>query len=1255
MDRMGLLIKRIFPVNLTLILVIFFVIRVEGINSKKIGQISDTLDSSLSDKISSDRSASSSLTKYIVVERSSDSKRKRDAVKSSMTYSKGIDFSNKDWSADVWAKNFNELPKDETSINLSNSRISFESLKFLKEYKNLRRLSLFGCVLTNAEWCGLLPLLPSGLEELNLGCTEIDPLCLSKFEQFSKIKSLSLEGFRLSKEDWMRLMRLLPAGLVELNLSSSNIDSILEELSPDYTNISTTYLNNFSKLFRLKSLSLKQCTLTKENWKKFINLLPNGLKELNLAYSNYNGENFRDIYGLVLLRKLDIPLELTDNMLSDILLILDKNNSNKPGVDIYINGDQLDIDIIEKFSEISSAHSDSSSSDIEDSFVDKQVSREYDSSIALINSKEVDFFEKKFTEDEWLEKIKGLSRDVLSIDLSSSNISLEALRLLNELRYLTVLSLEHCQLSDDQSWEEVMDLLPKGLVELNLGNTKISFSGLRKLKRFSNLSKISLKGYELLSTEWVEVMSSLPPVKFIDLSYTNISYEHLQHLGRFHQLVELSLEGCSLTPEGWLDLMNLLSFNVLIELNLGNTNISFWDLKKLKDFSTLARLSLEDCQMEEADWKELMTLLPDALVDFNLDDTNIPFLGLRKIKRFFNLRKLSLKGCCLNDNEWQKIISILPPHLVELNLSGTNYSGECFEAIGVLKNLHTLKLPAKFNMDESMLKKIRQNLFEKHKNDISPCLCVNDVEYIGEVFDLEKEFLADYGENTNPEIYDNVVDFSNGQYSEIQWGIKMKSIPMKTDVIVLDGSNFSLNSDDNSKPFEKLCNLKGFSANRCEFDPDYWNFLMCNLGSRKSIESVEIVDSNFESKKIGEFEVFKKIKKLSITLDDLENNDLEDLFKCLNFDNLETLEIYSAYSDSDLFALGINFGNLKRLILVDTELTSNTWNNLIGSLPKDLEILDLEDSNYCGEIANHFKCLKKIKKLNLGGCVLPFSSWKVILESVDIDKIIELPENQVNISNKCVNFSEKKYYPQDWEEIISSLSPNLQRLSFHRSNYTGEQIERLQNLESLQFLDMSHVKMEPQKWKILVSNLPKSINYLMLEYSDYAGEGIEHLHSCLNLKMVGICVRKLSENSYQHLESIPDKLSEIDIYCADVVGYSGEEHSPDEWSELISNLFTGTCELNLNGSNYKGESIKHITELPLRKLDLTGCDLTSEQWDQLISNLYSGTCELILSGKSYKGECIKRITELPLRKLDLSGCELDDEVWNLLFKKNEEQ
>lgn len=266
------------------------------------------------------------------------------------------------------------------------------------------------------------------------------------------------------------------------------------------------------------------------------------------------------------------------------------------------------------------------------------------------------------------------------------NVVLQPLALLHQLKHL---SLKSCAFAEG-ALSELSPLV--GLQSFELDNPEVCDEDLVVLRDWKGLTKLSLKGCELLGDDTLGYLSQLTALQHLDLANIgNFTDEGIAHLKNLHDLRYLNLHGPDdeelSNPLTDAALASFENMTKLEELSLGHCeNITGAGLHHLCKLTRLQTLDLNTTALSAENATQLK-LLP-ALKDLNIASTSITSESLDSISDLIQLTNINLTDTCVSD--------ITPlaklPNLFELILDDTRIENKNLEPLSGFSSLKILTL-----------------------------------------------------------------------------------------------------------------------------------------------------------------------------------------------------------------------------------------------------------------------------------------------------------------------------------------------------------------------------------------------------------------------------------------------------------------------------------------------------------------------------------------------------------------------------------
>ncbi len=330
---------------------------------------------------------------------------------------------------------------------------------------------------------------------------------------------------------------------------------------------------------------------------------------------------------------------------------------------------------------------------------------------------------------------------------------------------------------------------------------------------------------------------------------------------------------------------------------------------------------------------------------------------------------------------------------------------------------------------------------------------------------------------------------------------------------------------------------------------------------------------------------------------------------------------------------------LEELDLNSTCYDSESWVEVINSLPISLKKLELEGSGHTPESLCVLNRLEQLEKLDLRDVELVNpSDWNIVIENLPtslkelglaftnpsgeslrglyrLGVLEELDLEGIELENRS-----------DWLEVIDSLPPSLKKLDLDDTNLSGESLFVLHRLKQLEELNLPYITLDDSAdWVQMFQSWPTSLKKLELKFTTPSKESLCVLHRFEQLEKLDL--------SYKILDN------------------------PNDWVQVLQFLPTSLKEFHLHFTNSSGESLCVLHRLEqLEKLDLRGVELVNpSDWNIVIENLPTSLKELGLAFTNLSREilgglnCLERLERL--EELGLGDIRLANRRdWNVVIK-----
>ncbi len=252
-----------------------------------------------------------------------------------------------------------------------------------------------------------------------------------------------------------------------------------------------------------------------------------------------------------------------------------------------------------------------------------------------------------YSAEEWEVITKALPKSIKLLNLYRTNINARALIELNRLVLLEELVLTDIKILGRSHWKYVIQSLPNRIRKIRLGDESINAQDLLALKHLELLEKVSFSYIELSNQDsWVSVINVLPKcIKEITFFSCNINTCGLIALHRFTKLKKIRLYNTGLSnPNDWVYVIQSLPEDI-IELDLSATNIDVFGLVTLNRLSKLEKISLERVELSSPkEWELVVLSFPEGIKTANLAYTNINPSEVKNIEHLINLERIDIKN-----------------------------------------------------------------------------------------------------------------------------------------------------------------------------------------------------------------------------------------------------------------------------------------------------------------------------------------------------------------------------------------------------------------------------------------------------------------------------------------------------------------------------------------------------------------------------------------------------------------------------------
>ena len=289
---------------------------------------------------------------------------------------------------------------------------------------------------------------------------------------------------------------------------------------------------------------------------------------------------------------------------------------------------------------------------------------------------------------------------VTRLDLQDHNINTSGIPYVSTQSQVVSLHLESNPIFDSDL--TYIAKMPK-LERLYLDYTKVTDEGMKKLAGMPQLTRISLAGTQI-GDKGIEYLVKLR-LRELDLNNTKVTGEALSLLGRLEKLEHLELG--TYYPKGEKNFAALAQAKDLELLELKDNQITVEDLADVATISSLKRLVLANCSIENGALQNLKPLL--HLETLDLSSASLSRAKLKEIAQLPALITLELNGSNATDETLVDIANLLPG-LQNIDLKDTVVTEK---GVLELSKLHQLK---SVELDGSAVSKKAAEMLKKALN-----------------------------------------------------------------------------------------------------------------------------------------------------------------------------------------------------------------------------------------------------------------------------------------------------------------------------------------------------------------------------------------------------------------------------------------------------------------------------------------------------------------------------------------------------------
>jgi Leucine-rich repeat (LRR) protein len=198
---------------------------------------------------------------------------------------------------------------------------------------------------------------------------------------------------------------------------------------------------------------------------------------------------------------------------------------------------------------------------------------------------------------------------------------------------------------DDTALANICEKQPQ-LVELTLGNTKITDKGLADLGKLKNLKKLRLSKTAITNTG-IAALAACTTLEDIDISQTQAGDAAVKTLATLSRLKKINLYKTLVSDKGIENFAGQPAAETVVWLNLDKTPFTDKGIPFLKAFTKLEWLHIGSTFITDKGLKELPDYLPKTLKDVYITKTETSPEAVAQLR---NAVKESVPECKIHDN-----------------------------------------------------------------------------------------------------------------------------------------------------------------------------------------------------------------------------------------------------------------------------------------------------------------------------------------------------------------------------------------------------------------------------------------------------------------------------------------------------------------------------------------------------------------------------------------------------------------------------
>ncbi len=616
-------------------------------------------------------------------------------------------------------------------------------------------------------------------------------------------------------------------------------------------------------------------------------------------------------------------------------------------------------------------------------------------------------------------------------------------------------------------------------------------------------------------------------------------------------------------------------------------------------FPQLTYLDISSCfNLKEEDFLEIFVNLTESIQQLKLNNTPCINALVNVLNKFYCLNVLELERTNTADlTNWTKILKAISENIESLNIAGTNVTVDVIEKLKKCRGLKELNLSRCKNIQgaewirvTSILPKMISTL---HFNDTS--LDAVGAAAVGRLNSLRHISLSG----------------CKGISAE-SWNNILVKLPPSLQILEMDGT--SVNHLDNSA-LDRLRNLERCSMEECTNLTGESITRLLSLKPR-DLKKLSLKSMNVDNSSLHQLASFEKLQELSLSA--CRHMGGAGITKALYVITpaLTSLDISNTKAEDSCLQVLTKFNRLRFLNMEGCKNISGAyWAKVFPLLPASISELYLSDTNIDNETLVNLHRMSHLKRLDVSHLSLNTTIVRLLTTSEVFPELESL--KSANVSSDILELCKRKDSSApanplsgllDADKLISEMEKRILLLNENYEEFYAPEIWENAPITSSSQLD-----------KII--ELHSKIETLTGKCCTF---GIQ----CINTES-GLTPKQL-----QFVSSAVPHLPTLNLNnCKNV----------KDWCSLLLALPEGLQHLSLQGSNYKGEGIKHFTRFAnLRTLNVSGLNL-GWGFKELFSALPVTLEELGLGGGCYEGAGVDDLSRFRnLRKLNLSAMKPSD-------------